>query len=466
MAEQIRKLEAFFKRRESDPDADEGDDNTFGEYWEFQDPDEVEKWSMALNPMTGWAHFVHKFKTASAFLPISYDEHIKDVLYEKPSTVLVHCKTLDDDPYMFTICLDNKKSPFDLTEFLTTLQDSPYDKLLKELEEQVDKKEWVNKNGLPLSAAGMASKVRQTLVSLDVVTARNRGIADRMKAIELTGQLASQAGSIGTQGAASTRSRVVVPSTSKRNKAGDLPSQSKRMKVARPAEVSIGSALTEIPKDLEPGETTDYTETKTNYEKFWSECQECFIFDVDKKFSLHISQLHRAPTDWTIREYEEAGMQRTLHFLCQMPDPSVKQTLCVMPDTQEKPTDWEAIKDGKFFIINGQHSVAASKKMQATELPENIVKHFLNWNCFIVWSKDKNRLRQISGYYNRCNHLGVFKPTWATNVLGARFIWTELGRPRPPKGATEIGRVVKRTRKDAENDSKYKVHDSIPPRSI
>lgn len=43
MAEQIRKLEAFFKRRESDPDVDEGDDNTFGEYWEFQDPDKVEK---------------------------------------------------------------------------------------------------------------------------------------------------------------------------------------------------------------------------------------------------------------------------------------------------------------------------------------------------------------------------------------------------------------------------------------
>ena len=108
----------------------------------------------------------------------------------------------------------------------------------------------------------------------------------------------------------------------------------------------------------------------------------------------------------------------------------------------------------------------ASQKMQASEILEDIAKHFINWNCFIVWSKDKSRLRQISGYYNRCNHLGVFKPTWATNVLGARFIWTELGRPRPPKGATEVGKVIKRTRKDADNDMKYKVNVSIFPRSI
>ena len=101
--------------------------------------------------------------------------------------------------------------------------------------------------------------------------------------------------------------------------------------------------------------------------------------------------------------------------------------------------------------------------MQATDLLEKIIKPFLNWNCFIVWSKDKNRLRQILGYYNCCNHLGTFKPTWATNVLGTRFIWTELGRPTPPKSATEIGRAVRRTKKDAANDAKYKVKKILPP---
>ena len=159
-------------------------------------------------------------------------------------------------------------------------------------------------------------------------------------------------------------------------------------------------------------------------------------------------------------------MHDTLNFLVHMPDHSVKQTLCVMPDTTEKPIDWDEIKNGKFFIINGQHNVAASQKMKETGLPETITKPFPNWSCFIVWSKDKNRLRRISGYYNRCNHLGVFKPTWAMNVLGARFIWIELGRPKPLKSATQIKRVVKRTKKDAENDKKYKVNYITNPRTI
>ena len=32
MDKQVRKLEAFFKRRESTQDDDDGNDNTFGEY--------------------------------------------------------------------------------------------------------------------------------------------------------------------------------------------------------------------------------------------------------------------------------------------------------------------------------------------------------------------------------------------------------------------------------------------------
>ena len=73
-------------------------------------------------------------------------------------------------------------------------------------------------------------------------------------------------------------------------------------------------------------------------------------------------------------------------------------------------------------------------------------------------------MRQISGYYNHCNHLGVFKPTWATNVLGARFIWIELGWPKPLKSTMEIGRAVCRTKKDAANDAKYKVNNrNYPP---
>jgi hypothetical protein len=110
---------------------------------------------------------------------------------------------------------------------------------------------------------------------------------------------------------------------------------------------------------------------------------------VDTKYEIPIEQMIRAPTDWTIREYEEQGLINTKHYLVNMPDLSVKQTLCVMPDTNERPTMWDEIANKRFFIINGQHNVAASKDMQTTGLPESIVKNFRKWNCFIVWSKDR-----------------------------------------------------------------------------
>jgi hypothetical protein len=58
------------------------------------------------------------------------------------------------------------------------------------------------------------------------------------------------------------------------------------------------------------------------------------VFEVDIKYKISIEQMKRTPTDWTIREYKEKGMLETKHYLVNMPDPSVKQTLCVMPDPQ------------------------------------------------------------------------------------------------------------------------------------
>jgi hypothetical protein len=80
---------------------------------------------------------------------------------------------------MFTICVDYSKSPFDLTVFLKSLENFEYEALMKEVEEQVDKKQWLNKEGLPFGAKAMASRVRQLIVSLDVMTASNKHVSSR-----------------------------------------------------------------------------------------------------------------------------------------------------------------------------------------------------------------------------------------------------------------------------------------------
>ena len=46
-----------------------------------------------------------------------------------------------------------------------------------EIEDQVDKKKWLKKEGLPFKAKAMTSWVRQLIVSLDVMTASNKLIS-------------------------------------------------------------------------------------------------------------------------------------------------------------------------------------------------------------------------------------------------------------------------------------------------
>jgi hypothetical protein len=135
---------------------------------------QVEFWSIELDLMTGWSHFVHKFKNSSVFLPISYNKRVKDILPEKGGIVLVHCVTTTEEPYIFTICVEYKFSPFDLSVFLRSLENSNYKVLMKEIEAQVDNKEWLNKEGHPFEFRAMASTVRQPIVSLDVMTVSNK----------------------------------------------------------------------------------------------------------------------------------------------------------------------------------------------------------------------------------------------------------------------------------------------------
>ena len=145
------------------------------------------------------------------------------------------------------------------------------------------------------------------------------------------------------------------------------------------------------------------------------------------------------------------------NYFLNMPDQTARQTLCVMPQCDRKPTSWDEVKEGRFWIINGQHIVAMSQSIQTMDVPEAVKSSFRKWSCFIVYSRSKEKLKKISAYYNRVNHFSVFKPSWSTNILSARFIWTELGQPLPPKSATVVGRAVRTNVRDKENGHKYKV---------
>ena len=149
-------------------------------------------------------------------------------------------------------------------------------------------------------------------------------------------------------------------------------------------------------------------------------------------------RLVNAPDAWTISAFKERGMEDLKTYLMNMPDRTQKQTLCVISKLDYKPKDPEDMAECEFYIINGQHSVAASKSMIASNVPEVIRKDFHTWNCFIVWMEDVEKLCKIFAFYNNINHLTMFKPTWATNILAARTVWEKCGKPLPKHSAARV----------------------------
>ena len=201
------------------------------------------------------------------------------------------------------------------------------------------------------------------------------------------------------------------------------------------------------------------------YRKFWETCTDAYVFGIDVKKELPIVQLVDSPPKFNIRVKEDNIVRDMLNYLVNMPDKSTKQTLCVMPIGQDRrPTKWDEIKNSLFYIINGQHSVAASRLMMEDDsgIDDDTKKHFESWKCFVVWSEDADKLRSISAYYNRVNHFQAIQPSWATNILGARIVWVNMGSPKHPKEATVSGSVQaqKKTRETANMIVRFKVGNS------
>ena len=178
MADQFERLCQFFVRKDVDLSDNEGDDNTSGEYWEVKDPEHLKSWSIALVPITENVNFVMKFFAVPYTLPISTDKRIKEVVHFKDNILHIHCQTMDVDPYSFTIVLNNScTSPFTVVPFLSSLEGSSYEPLMKEIKADIHKKSSVTKEGLPLRACSISLNLRSLIMSMATMTTSHKVVA-------------------------------------------------------------------------------------------------------------------------------------------------------------------------------------------------------------------------------------------------------------------------------------------------
>ena len=149
-----------------------------GDYWEFTEPKTLESWSFKMIPHTDNMHFNMKHKNSAAFLPISFDEKIKRIVEVVFPEIKIHCVTTTlgvaaEDQYHFTIVLNSEKINFNITPFLESLEPTPYSVEVKELEESVDRGEYHNKDGTPLTGKRLCTKLGLLMNSFEVFKAKH-----------------------------------------------------------------------------------------------------------------------------------------------------------------------------------------------------------------------------------------------------------------------------------------------------
>ena len=102
----------------------------------------------------------------------------------------------------------------------------------------------------------------------------------------------------------------------------------------------------------------------------------------------------------------------------QLGDEKIRQKVCLTPINRdskllrEKPRSWNEIKAGKFMIINGQHSITASKELQISGCRDKRHVELSKWEAYIVRSLDPIKFTNISKFYNSTNHLEHAQPMW------------------------------------------------------
>ena len=69
------------------------------------------------------------------------------------------------------------------------------------------------------------------------------------------------------------------------------------------------------------------------------------------------------------------------------------------------------------MIINGQHSITASKQLQIKGCGEERKNELKMWDAVIVWTLDPVQLTEISKFYNSANHLTHSQPTWGNQIV-------------------------------------------------
>ena len=194
----------------------------------------------------------------------------------------------------------------------------------------------------------------------------------------------------------------------------------------------VSSTLSVAPL-LKRGQAPDAELSTKIFQEFDDRTKDCWPLGRFYTFDVDIFKCHGAPSVMNVRAEEKDGVTWQMNNIMNNPKGNC-QTICVTPKDPVLPVtkeNWEEIKKGDFYIIDGQHSVAAAKILLKTDAWKSPLKKDLRyWKSFIVYIDNTNTLTYISGFMNQGNKVRQFEASWAANLVAARSVWVHLDRPQ------------------------------------
>ena len=253
------------------------------------------------------------------------------------------------------------------------------------------------------------------------------------------------------EGAGSSRPQTVrkprpVPADSRRTSTPGTPADSETptpsasrqttpSKRARESSVMTTEPVSPELRMPKPGQEVDAGEIQKINDNFETKCLHCFFMGRDFKFEVNIAQCHLAPPEKCVRAKEDAYVDWMVTQILGGQFKDDRQTIVVMPQGLKRmptPEMWPAICKGDFWLIDGQHSVEASKKIQLmTEWddPHNQKEKLKVWKALVVWSDNETVLTDISRFFNMGNKKRAYQASWIRNIMASREVWEFYGRP-------------------------------------
>ena len=225
---------------------------------------------------------------------------------------------------------------------------------------------------------------------------------------------------------AGTDSNMVTPSNSRQN------TPSKRSRESSVTTDFHASPELQMPK---PGQGVDAVEIQKIVTTFTTKCSDCFFMGREFKFDVNIAQCHLAPPEKCVRAKEDKYVEWIIAQIVGEQFKDDRQTIVVMPQGLTKmptPEMWDNLKHGDFWLIDGQHSVEAAKKIQLMENwddPYGQKEKLKVWKALVVWSDNMTRLSDISRYFNMGNKKRAYQASWIRNIMASREVWEFYERP-------------------------------------